>query len=143
MSTRFLYVSLSILAVALLNCGSDSNKAPLDSLIKNHIKELNLNNQFYNHKNTPGLNMKSEEIKNKWTEKNQTDASTKLLENCVDDDIIRAEAYINCRVNAYDSGLKKGDFDQNALEISLNNCLNDASKNPPSDKCWDAWYSIS
>ena len=141
MSKRFLCVGLSVLALALSNCGS--KVVTPDSWIKNHIKELNLNNQFYNNKNTNGINMKNEEIKKKWNEKSQADASTKLLENCEATDIMKAETFIDCRVKAYESGLKLGDFNHTALESSLDKCLNEVSKNPPSDKCWDAWYSLS
>jgi len=130
-----------LLAFLLSNCGSKVGTA--DSWIKNHIKELNLNNSFYNHKNATGLTNKTEEIKHKWTNKNQADTAKKLLENCDSNDIIKADNFIECRVKAYENGLKLGDFNQSALESSLDKCLNDVSKDPPSEKCWGTWYSLS
>lgn len=141
MINRFSCLILSVLSLFLLNCANE--KTTPDSLIKNHIKELYLNNQFYNNKNSAGLSMKSDEIKNKWNAKNQSDASLKLLENCEAHDIMKAETYIDCRVKAYESELKAGDFNRSNLESSLDKCLTEVSKNPPTDKCWDAWYSIS
>lgn len=141
MNKIFSYVTLGALTFILSNCGSKEGTP--DSWIKNHIKELNLNNQFYNNKNATGLAQKTEEIKNKWNDKNQADAANKLLQHCDTNDIIKADIFIQCRVKAYEDGLKLGDFNDNALESSLDKCLNDVSKNPPSQKCWDAWYTLS